>query len=78
MHRGVKHACSLHHGTYPLLTFSPEVRCIETCSACLKIRPSEKFWDGVSCLSAVCLPVLFILMKEVKGEWLRTICIVFV
>lgn len=44
---------------------------MNTCSVCLTIRPSDKFWGGVSCLSAVCLPVLFILMKEVNGEQLK-------
>lgn len=60
-----------------LLTFSPGVRCMNTCNVCvcvcLKIHPSDMFWGGVLAvlMSAVCLPVLLVLMKEVQGEWLK-------
>lgn len=54
-------------------TFSPGVICMKMCSVCLKIHAPEKFWGGVLMvlLSVVCLLILFILMKEVKGEWLQ-------
>lgn len=41
----VKHACSVPRGTYPLLTFSPGVGCMNSCSVCLEILPPEQVWS---------------------------------
>lgn len=71
--RGVKHACSVHHGTHSHIftrgSIHEHVQCVLENTSIRQVLG----WGGMLMvlMSAVCLPVLFNLMKEVKGEWLK-------